>query len=66
MVRFDGPLFFANASYLEDQIRNRRQSKKGLKHIIISGGENISPKEIEIVINQLEDVVESSVVGIPD
>ncbi len=37
-----------------------------IKHIIISGGENISPKEIEIVINQLEDVLESSVVGIPD
>jgi MFS superfamily sulfate permease-like transporter len=26
VVRFDGPLFFANASYLEDQIRNRRRS----------------------------------------
>jgi sulfate permease, SulP family len=36
VVRFDGPLFFANASYLEDQIRNRRQSKIDLKHIIIS------------------------------
>jgi MFS superfamily sulfate permease-like transporter len=36
VVRFDGPLFFANASYLEDQIRNRRQTKKELKHIIIS------------------------------
>lgn len=34
-----------------------------IKHIIISGGENISPREIEMVINQLEDVVESSVVG---
>jgi malonyl-CoA/methylmalonyl-CoA synthetase len=37
-----------------------------IKHIIISGGENISPKELEIVINQFEGVVESSVVGIPD
>jgi malonyl-CoA/methylmalonyl-CoA synthetase len=37
-----------------------------IKHIIISGGENISPKEVESVINQIEEVVESSVVGIPD
>ena len=37
-----------------------------IKHIIISGGENVSPKEIEAVINQFPDVVESSVVGIPD
>jgi MFS superfamily sulfate permease-like transporter len=36
VVRFDGPLFFANASYLEDQIRNRRRTKKELKHIILS------------------------------
>ena len=40
-VRFDGPLFFANASYLEDQIRNRRRIKKQLKHIII-GAEGIN------------------------
>ncbi len=38
VVRFDGPLFFANASYLEDQIRDRRRTKKELKHIIISAG----------------------------
>lgn len=37
-----------------------------LKHIIISGGENISPKEVEAVINRMEGVVESSVVGVPD
>jgi len=36
VVRFDGPLFFANASYLEDQIRNRRRTKRELKHIVIS------------------------------
>jgi len=36
VVRFDGPLFFANASYLEDQIRHRRKLKNALKHIIIA------------------------------
>jgi malonyl-CoA/methylmalonyl-CoA synthetase len=37
-----------------------------LKHIIISGGENISPKEIESIINQHQKISESCVVGIPD
>lgn len=37
-----------------------------IKHIIISGGENISPKEVETVINQVDGVIESSVVGGPD
>jgi malonyl-CoA/methylmalonyl-CoA synthetase len=37
-----------------------------IKHIIISGGENISPKEIESVINQVTGVAESSVIGIDD
>jgi len=37
-----------------------------LKHIIISGGENVSPKEIESVINQHQHVSESCVAGIPD
>ncbi|MBW2344688.1 MAG: acyl--CoA ligase [Deltaproteobacteria bacterium] len=50
--RVDGDGYY----YLTDRI----------KHIIISGGENISPKEVELTINQMEDVVESSVVGIPD
>ncbi len=35
MIRFDGPLFFANASYLEDQITAHMENKKDLKHIII-------------------------------
>ncbi len=35
VIRFDGPLFFANASYMEEQIRERRKSKKKLKHIIM-------------------------------
>lgn len=37
-----------------------------LKHIIISGGENISPKEIEMVLNRLPSILESSVVGLSD
>ena len=43
-------------TYLTDRIKN----------IIISGGENISPKEVETVINRIEAVLESAVVGIPD
>jgi malonyl-CoA/methylmalonyl-CoA synthetase len=37
-----------------------------LKHIIISGGENISPKEIETVINHHQKVLESCAIGVPD
>ncbi|MBW1786934.1 MAG: acyl--CoA ligase [Deltaproteobacteria bacterium] len=37
-----------------------------IKHIIISGGENISPKEVEAVINGFDHVTESCVVGMPD
>ncbi len=36
------------------------------KHIIISGGENISPKEIESVLDRHEKISETCVVGIPD
>jgi MFS superfamily sulfate permease-like transporter len=35
VVRFDAPLFFANASYLEDQINERLQAKRDLRHIVI-------------------------------
>lgn len=37
-----------------------------IKHIIISGGENVSAKEVETVINQLDGIRESVVVGKPD
>ena len=35
MLRFDGPLFFANASYLEDQIADIMLKKDKLRHIIL-------------------------------
>ncbi len=37
-----------------------------IKHIIISGGENVSAKEVEAVINSLDGVLDSAVVGISD
>ncbi len=36
LIRFEGPLFFANASYLEDEINNRIVAQKDLQHIIIA------------------------------
>jgi MFS superfamily sulfate permease-like transporter len=36
LIRFEGTLFFANASYLEDKINERILAKKNLRHIIIA------------------------------
>ncbi len=35
VIRFDGPLFFANASYLEDQINERIRNMPNLRHILV-------------------------------
>ena len=48
---------FDNNGYLEIVGR--------LKDLIISGGFNIYPKEIEDVINNIEGVKESAVIGVP-
>ncbi len=58
LVRFEGPLFFANASYLEDEINNRIQARKELKHIIIaaSGINDIDAsgeEALSLIINRL-------------
>ncbi len=36
LIRFEGPLFFANASYLEDEINERIQKESDLRHFIIA------------------------------
>ncbi len=36
IIRFEGPLFFANASYLEDEINDRIQAGSDLRHFIIA------------------------------
>ena len=36
------------------------------KDLIISGGYNIYPKEIEMLIDEMEEVAESAVIGVPD
>ena len=35
LIRFDGPLFFANSSYLDDQITELMLNKTELRHILI-------------------------------
>jgi MFS superfamily sulfate permease-like transporter len=65
IVRFDGPLFFANASFLEDQITERMQRKKNLRHIIIvANGINDIDASGEEVLSLLIDRVRSAGVDI--
>lgn len=65
MVRFDGPLFFANASYLEDKISELMLTRKNLKHIIIvSNGINDMDASGEEALSLLVDRVRSTGVDI--
>ena len=65
MVRFDGPLFFANASYLEDKIMEIMLTKKNLKHIIIvSNGINDIDASGEETLSLLVDRIRSAGVDI--
>jgi sulfate permease, SulP family len=65
MVRFDGPLFFANSSYLEDKIMEIMRAKKRLNHIIlVSNGINDIDASGEETLSLLIDRVRSAGVDI--
>ena len=65
MVRFDGPLFFANATYLEDKITEIMLAKPKLKHIIIvANGINDIDASGEEMLSLLVDRVRSAGIGL--
>ena len=65
LVRFDGPLFFANASYLEDTITEMIQTKNGLNHILIAAhGINDIDSSGEEALSMIVDRVRSNGVDI--
>jgi len=65
LIRFDGPLFFANASYLEDKISERMLNREHLSHIIIvSNGINDIDASGEEALSLIIDNVRSAGVDI--
>jgi anti-anti-sigma factor len=65
MVRFDGPLFFANASYLEDKVMEIMRAKDQLRHIVlVSNGINDIDASGEETLSLLVDRVRSAGVDI--
>jgi MFS superfamily sulfate permease-like transporter len=61
MIRFDGPLFFANSSYLDDQITELMLSRETLKHIlIVSNGINDIDASGEETLSLLIDRIRSA------
>jgi len=65
MVRFDGPLFFANASFLEDKLTDKLASNDKLRHIIlVANGINDMDASGEETLSLLVDRVRSAGVDI--
>jgi len=65
LVRFDGPLFFANASYLEDCVTELMRTKPRLKHIVlVSNGINDMDASGEEALSLLVDRVRSADIDI--
>ena len=62
--RPDGFFITGDVGAMDAQGRLRLEGRAG--DMIISGGENVYPKEIELVLDSVPGVVESAVVGAPD
>lgn len=61
LIRFDGPLFFANASFLEDQVMNRIEQMPELREIcIVASGINDMDASGEEALSLLVDRVRSA------
>ena len=65
LVRFEGSLFFANASYLEDKINELMRKRRQLKHIVIvANGINDIDASGEEVLSLIVDTVRSAGIDI--
>ena len=64
MLRDDGFLVTGDIGVMDEDGRLRLKGRN--TDLIISGGENIYPKEIELHLDDVECVVESAVIGILD
>jgi MFS superfamily sulfate permease-like transporter len=61
VVRFDGPLFFANASFLEDKISDKMAGNKKLRHILlVANGINDMDASGEEALSLLVDRIRSA------
>jgi malonyl-CoA/methylmalonyl-CoA synthetase len=61
--REDGWFITGDIGSLDDEGRVSLEGRAS--DMIISGGENVYPKEIELVLDAVEGVVESAVIGVP-
>ncbi|MDA9762213.1 SulP family inorganic anion transporter, partial [Desulfobacterales bacterium] len=72
VVRFDGPLFFANSSYLEEQIASHRKNQPELRHILlVSNGINdidaSGQETLSLLIDRLRSAgIDISLCGVND
>jgi anti-anti-sigma factor len=65
MIRFDGPLFYANATYLEEKVSERIRTMPELKHIlVVCNGINDMDASGEEMLSLIVDRVRSAGYGI--